>query len=561
MDFNRYFTNQELDDLLKSWAQKYPQLLTVESIGESYEKRPIWLLTITDTSTGKHQDKPAVWIDANLHATELAGTTTTLYIAHHLLSQFGNAPDDDRSARIRRLLETTTFYLAPRLNPDGAELALSDKPRFLRSSVRRYPWPEKPPGLHEEDIDGDGRILQMRLPDPCGDWKVSPQDDRLMEKRQPSENSGQYYRLLPEGLIEEFDGYLIKVARPPEGLDFNRNFPFEWRPEGDQSGAGPYPVSEPEIKAIVDFIVDHLNINIAVTYHTFGGVILRPYSTKADQEMETEDLWIYQKMGKLGEEITGYKAASTFHDFKYHPKEVTTGAFDDWFYDHLGVFACTTELWDLPTRAGIEDRKLIEWYRDHPSEDDLKILNWIDEYGGEDAYVDWYTFEHPQIGPVELGGWNRLFSWRNPPHAFMEEEASKHLPYVLSLAEMLPRLTIHTLEVTHLAKDEYLINLVIENSGYLPTFTSRQAKKREAVRPVRIELDLPESVQLLVGKARQQLGHLEGRSNKFGLTFATSPTDNRARNEWVLRGPSGVSIKIKVLSERAGNLEREIVLG
>ncbi len=75
-----------------------------------------------------------------------------------------------------------------------------------------------------------------------------------------------------------------------------------------------------------------------------------------------------------------------------------------------------------PTRAGIEDRKLIEWYRDHPPEDDLKILNWIDEYGGEDAYVDWYTFEHPQIGPVELGGWNRLFSWRNPPHAFMEEE-------------------------------------------------------------------------------------------------------------------------------------------
>ncbi len=78
---------------------------------------------------------------------------------------------------------------------------------------------------------------------------------------------------------------------------------------------------------------------------------------------------------------------------------------------------------------------------------------------------------------------------------------------------------------------------------------------------MRIELELPESVQLLVGKARHQLGHLEGRSNKFGLTFATSPTDNRARNEWVLRGPSGASIKIKVLSERAGKLQREIVLG
>ena len=78
-----------------------------------------------------------------------------------------------------------------------------------------------------------------------------------------------------------YDGDIISVARQIEGLDFNRNFPFEWRPEGDQHGSGPYPVSEVEIRAAVDFIAKHPNINIALTYHTFSRVLLRPYSTEA----------------------------------------------------------------------------------------------------------------------------------------------------------------------------------------------------------------------------------------------------------------------------------------
>ncbi len=120
----------------------------------------------------------------------------------------------------------------------------------------------------------------------------------------------------PEGKLENFDGYQIKVAAPPEGLDFNRNFPFEWRTEGEQRGAGPYPTSEPEIKAMVDFVVKHPNINLAVTYHTYSRVILRPFSTKADDDMETNDLWIYKKIGQIGTDLTGYRNVSIFHDFQ-----------------------------------------------------------------------------------------------------------------------------------------------------------------------------------------------------------------------------------------------------
>lgn len=557
MDFNKYFTNQELETILAEWAAAYPNLLQLSTIGQSFEKRPIWLLTLTNQATGPDLEKPAVWIDANIHATEVAGTTTALKIAYALLEGYG------KEQRLTRQLDACTYYIVPRDNPDGAALAMAEIPRYIRSGSRPYPWKEKEEGLHEQDIDGDGQVLQMRIEDPNGDWKISGLEPRLMEKRGPAEFGGTYYRVLPEGLVEDFDGFQIKVARPPEGLDFNRNFPFEWRPENDQRGSGPYPASEPEIKALVDFITQHPNINLAITYHTFSRAILRPYSTRPDEELETDDLWVFKKIGALGTELTGYRCVSVFHDFKYHPKEVITGGFDDWMYDHMGVFCYTIELWDLATEAGIKDRKFIDWFREHPHEEDVQILQWALDNAGDGAYVDWYPFDHPQLGKVEIGGWNRMYTWRNPPQACMGAEAERNAAFALALGDMLPRLHIYTLDVTPLGKGDYRLNLVVENSGFLPTYTSQQGKKRKVVRPVRVELDLPEAVKLVNGKRRVEMGHLEGRSNKLDVTlmWESSPTDNRARLEWVLHTDQEAVVRLNILSERAGAIHHEVKLG
>ncbi len=199
MDFNRYFTNEELKSLLHKWAEAYPSLVTLSKIGTSYQGQPIWLLTLTNQTTGSDTEKPAVWVDANIHATELAGTVTVLHLVDTLLTSYG------QDTRITTLLDTSTFYAVPRINPDGAALAMAAVPR-LRSGVRPYPWEEQTEGLHMQDIDGDRRILQMRIPDPNGDWKISSLDPRLMQKRGLDEHGGIYYRLLPEGLIHNIDG-------------------------------------------------------------------------------------------------------------------------------------------------------------------------------------------------------------------------------------------------------------------------------------------------------------------------------------------------------------------
>jgi murein tripeptide amidase MpaA len=556
LNFNHYFTNKELSSLLDDWIETHPDLIQKCSIGNSHEGRPIWLLTVTNHNSGPDIDKPAIWIDANIHATEVTGTTAALYVAYHLLTGYGN------NEQITRQMNKNVYYIVPRVNPDGAEWAMAANPRHVRSGVRPYPWVEKDEGLLPQDINGDGKILQMRFQDSNGDWKISSLDSRMMEKRTPDEFGGTYYRVLPEGLLEDYDGYIIKIARPLEGLDFNRNFPFQWRAEGEQQGAGPYPTSEPEIRALVEFISKHPNINLAITFHTYSRVILRPYSTKPDDEMNTEDLWVFKKIGDLGSKITGYRCVSTFHDFKYHPKEISTGAFDDWIYDHLGVFAYTIELWDLPTEAGIKDRKWMDWWRDHPHEEDLQILKWTDEHAAKDGYVEWQHFDHPQLGKIELGGWNNMYTWRNPPLDFLELEIKKHYPYMLALGEMLPHLGIFSLKISRISDNKYHLNLVVENSGFLPSYTSQQSKIRQAVRPVRIELVIPENAKLTSGKQRAELGHLEGRTNKMDVAapYGESPTDNRARMEWVIEAPPGSKIGLKVLSERAGNLYHEITL-
>ncbi len=555
MDFNHYFTNPELEDTLNEWITAYPDLISVEMIGQSHEGRSIWLLKVSNQKTGADTEKPAVWIDANIHATEIAGTTTSMRLIYTLLSEYG------KDEHITRLLDTSVYYVVPRVNPDGAELAMADIPQYVRSGVRLYPWEEKAEGLHSQDIDEDGRILSMRIPDPNGDWKVSSLDPRLMERRGIDEHGGQYYRLLPEGYLEDYDGYQIKVARAHRGLDFNRNFPVEWRPEADQRGAGPYPASEIEIKALVDFISSHPNINAAITYHTYSGVILRPPSIHSDDEMDADDLWTYKALGKRGTELTGYPTASVYHDFRYHPKQVISGVFDDWMYNHHGIFAFTVEQWDIAGRAGIEDRKFIEWMRDHPHEDDLKILQWADENAGDDAYVEWYQFEHPQLGPVEIGGWNNMYTWRNPPQHFMGEESERNVPFALALGQMLPHIEIHTLDVNKVSDDTYTINLVVDNGGFFPTYTSNQGKKRKVMREVRVELEIPDGAEIVNGRAKNKLGHLEGRSNKLGQIFMqATPTDNRARLEWTLKAPAGTTIQLHISSERAGTIHEEIVL-
>jgi murein tripeptide amidase MpaA len=555
--FDRYYRYQDLTRILEELAAAYPALAQISSIGKSYEQRDVWLATVTNSATGPAESKPAFWVDGNIHASEVSPSSACLYLLRELLTQYGKDPD------VTRALDTRAFYICPRVNPDGAEWALADKPKIIRSSTRPWPYDEESlEGLTWQDVDGDGRMVSMRIADPNGPWKQHPDDPRLLVQRDPIETGGTYYRILPEGLLKNFDGVTIAVPPDKEGLDLNRNFPMAWRQEGEQRGSGPFPTSEPEVRNLVQFIAAHPNITGGVTFHTFGGVILRPYDDRPDEDFPAEDLWTYKKIGSRGTEITGYPNVSVYHDFKYHPKQHITGAFDSWMYDHVGVFAWTVEIWSPQRQAGIDKYKFIEWYRDHPLEDDLKLLKWSDEKLGGRGFIPWRKFDHPQLGEVELGGWDVLYCWSNPPPDFLENELALFPRWLVWQALISPRLELFEASAKSLGGDSWRVRVVVHNSGWLPTYVTKKALEKKAVRGVIVELELPEGARLETGKAREEIGQLEGRAYKDPAlsVWAEDPTDDRKKIEWTVNAPRGATVNVTARHERGGKVKCQLLL-
>jgi murein tripeptide amidase MpaA len=554
-NFDAYLRYGELTRALHALAEEHPGLCKVESIGKSYEGREIWLAELTNLKTGSAETKPAFWVDGNTHAGEVTGSMAALYLIEHLLEKHGS---EDLPTR---LLDEQAFYVLPRLSPDGAERYLTTA-STLRATLRPWPEPEEEPGLHSADVDGDGNILQMRVEDENGEWRASEKDARLMVPRAPDETGAAYYRLYREGTFKDYDGFARKIARPLYGLDMNRQYPYHWQAEEEQVGAGPYPLSEPESRAQVDFLLDHKNVFGAHTYHTFCGAILRPYSNRPDDEMPEHDLAVFKALGERGTQITGYPNISVYHDFRYDPKKSITGAFDDWAYDSYGVFAFTIEFWSMARAAGVEVEDFIEFFRNPPEEASLKMLAWNDRELGGDGFVSWKPFDHPQLGRVELGGWKTKFTAQNPPPKFLRAECEKLTRFALSHAATAPRLQTR-LETEELSQGLRRIELVVENAGYLPTHVTSIAADKNLARPVEVEIELPQGASLVSGEREVELGHLAGRSALAGnrwkspAFFEGLPSDYASRTVWVVRGEGPVRVEVRAGRAGTARLETE----
>ncbi|MCY7389621.1 MAG: M14 family metallopeptidase [Burkholderiales bacterium] len=563
--YDRFYRYAEFTEILHAFVKKFPQLLSLESIGKSFEGKDIWVVTATNQKTGAAVDKPAYWVDANIHASELAGGAASLYLIDTLTKNYGKRDD------ITRCMDTRVMYICPRINPDGAEWAMrpleEGGPKIVRSSTRPYPHNEDHvDGMDIEDVNGDGRILSMRIKDDNGNWKTHPDEPRLMIPRGPTEYGGTYYRMLPEGTIRNYDGVSIKVNKDKQGLDLNRNFPAGWRQEHEQFGAGPYPTSEPEVRAVVHFITHHGNITGGLSFHTWSGVLLRPFATMADDEMPPEDLWTYKKQGEEGTRITGYPAISVYHEFRYHPKEVITGAFD-WIYEHLGLYEWTIEIWCPMREAGIKDYKYIDWFRHHPVEDDLKMIAWADKELKGKGYIDWAKFDHPQLGEVEIGGWDKIHAFRNPPPHLLEKEIAKFPDWLVWNALISPKLELVHAKAENIGGDSYRIEVAVQNTGYLPSYVSKRAHARKQSRGVVGEISLPKGATLVSGKLREVAGELEGRAYKHTLMSFwtdTTPTADKTKLEWVVNvgkcAPKDRKVDLVIKHEKAGTVRSSIKL-
>ncbi|MCL2498008.1 MAG: M14 family metallopeptidase [Symbiobacteriaceae bacterium] len=552
--YDHYYTYAELTQALEKLQQSYPQLAKLLSIGKSPQGRDLWLMEITDPTTGTPCSKPAYYVDGNHHAGEVTGSMVALYAIDELLSR-SSEPE------FAQLLQRYTFYILPRISTDGAEHYLTT-PDSLRSVPRPYPFVEQMPGLYPADIDGDGMITLMRVATPLGTWKEDPEDSRRMLRRLPDEEGGTYYAIYQEGLIHEYDGFTFESAPSRWGLDLNRNYPVEWGIEARQPGAGAYPLSEPETRAVVEFVMSHPNIGGAVTLHTTGGVILRPPGTKSERRANQGDVRIFKAIGEMAVAETGYPSVNIFDEFLGDTANFNSGAFDDWLYATQGIPAYTVELWDLGLRSGVKMWPRKDKDDKELAEDFAKVLAWIDKELEGVGFNPWTPFNHPQLGAVELGGFHGKFLSQNCPPALLEQECQKNARFFYRMARTLPRLEIASTKVERLENNTWKVHLEVQNLGYLPTNLTQMAREVRAVKPVKAEL---KGATIIDGRKEREFPQLEGRAGVGGSFSAGGFRGGRISRQkqhlsWVVQAPAGSEITISVTSQKAGNPEVKVTL-
>ncbi len=548
VDWNRYYTAGETAQILGEFHELFPDLTELYSIGRSLQGRELWVMEVTAEITGPASAKPALYLDGGIHSGELTSSQVALYALGYLLTRYGWDPE------VTDLLESYAFYIRPKFNPDGSDLALIHD-RSLRSTVR--PWDEDEDGEADEDpgedLDGDGWITTMRIPDPEGDWYAHPRDERVLmrvgERGRPATDAAvppraRRYRIVGEGVDNDGDGRLNEDGIG--GIDMNRNFPRNWEREHLQPGAGPFPLSEPETYATVRFLKEHPNVTAIVHGHTSGGFVYRLPSASPPSLFPENDLALIQHLGEFYTESTGRPVRPS----ATHPTRHRYGTLISWGYWDLGVVGWVPEYSPGP-EAWVAD------YDGDGSIGPLEEMRFNDQELGGRYFSPWTTYHHPELGEVEIGGWHRKFWGQNPPAEFLEAECRVQLPWIFYLLRQSPRLAVEGPTVIPMGGGRFRVRAVIRNLGTLPTsLTGRGAVGRDGgegrlldpvVRPPWVVLAL-EGAELVEGSRRVQLGHLRGTGPFLADVGVAGETV-----EWIVRSlEPEVFVQVSGESDQAG---------
>jgi hypothetical protein len=497
-------------DVIYSWLRKlekeYPDLVDLYEIGKSYEERPIMQMTVTNKKTGKDTDKPAAFFEGGRHSGEITGSECVMWMAQYLLTNYGKDPD------VTYLLDTKTIYLKPVNNPDGHNLYLNTA-QSNRSTVR----PEDEDGdtlLDEdspEDLDNDGMILTMRWKDEKkGNLIPDPKDStgRIM-KRVPAGQG--IYLSSSEGIDNDGDGRINEDGIG--GLDLHRNYPGNWRPEKEetgrgftQGGAGEFPLSETETRAVVDFLLTHPNVYIVNSMDTSVPMHLRPPSTSpSDERMYPEDLAWYKTFDEIGKKITGYKKAGDVYN-DYGEGNPLFGHGPDFGYWYYGAIWYGDEIWNGAR------------YKDYNNDGDtnqLDIIRWDDEENNGAGFIEWKPAKHPVYGDIEIGGFDLKFFSQNPPAKHLEPWVRNEAMFNIEMVKYLPELKWGNVEIKKVKaykadSADYQLKIGIRNTGKLPT-ALRQAHLVKIVKEDRIELEF-DTIGSVKGKPGYKV--IEDKKNK-----------------------------------------------
>lgn len=518
-----YLDNATLEKELRDLAQKHPSFIHLTNLATTVQSNAIWLIEIGWGTLAERAARPGMLVSGGLEGNELISTTSCVEWIRELTQGGTNR------AELDQLLNTTTFYVMPRGNPDAAARFFVS-PR-TESALNSRATDDDHDGLLDEDgpedLNHDGMITSMRVEDVAGEFLLDPTDSRLMLKADKAKGEVGRWRVLSEGRDNDLDEAWNEDG--PGGVNPNRNFPYDYR--FFAPGSGPHQVSEVESRAVADFVIKHPNIAVGVTFGAADNLLQTP-KTEAPKRfpvtIRQEDVGYYRELGRIYREALGLK--------KELSGRSEPGTLSDWLYYYRGRLSLAVQPWspalqaELPKKVRApgndsdetetketektgrkrpEDEKDIadksepdkapsqpskpmpgsDEKRDPKpkSEDDRNaaertFLQWLDQRN-TNAFAAWQRIEHPDFPDqvVEVGGLSP-FARSNPPTNVLASLVQAHSRFLTAVAGKLPRLGIRKVTVKPLGESVFEVTVAVENTGYLPTVLGRGKCRRKSIR-------------------------------------------------------------------------------
>lgn len=554
LSFDHYYTYEQVNEALRALNQAYPEMTRLDLVGKSDEGREIYSLVVHNPATGNEHDKPGVYVDGNIHGNEIQAGEVALYLLNYLLTKY------DSNDNIREIVDRNVFYVMPVLNVDGRYHFFADANTPSSNRSVRMPYDDDRDGLVDEDfpddLDGDGSIRQMRKKDPYGEYRLDPEDPRVMVRVGPGEK-GEWTLLGQEGIDNDGDGLINEDA---EGYaDGNRNWGYDWMPRYVQAGAGDYPFQSASIRAAGEYIRSHPNISTAFALHNSGGMYLRPPSSGGMGKLPREDVEVFDYLGAQSERmVPGYRYLISGEDLY-----ISYGDFVNWMMGCNGIFAWVPELYMVDEAETFKSRTEEKeaspddggYGRDNP-ERDKERLAFSDHLTQGELYKDWQPYDHPVYGEIEIGGWTK-FSSRMPPIFLLKELLHRNAMAITFSARNTPNVSLAVTEVKKIGTDLWRVRTRLENSSAIPTM-STMAMKHNLFRKDALEISGTQSEILAGGELLDPYtGETSYKDAKPEVQLLRVPGFDKVEHQFIISGSGEITLnyssnwggKIKAVAE------------
>lgn len=507
-------------------------LAELESLGTTLQGRELWLLTV---GADPQINKPAILVVGNVEAPHVLGSELATRMAQQMLEQ---AESDEAT---KNFLAAYTVYFIPSPSPDATEKNLSSRAReHVGNSVvtdddRDFSFGEDPP----VDLDGNGYVTMMRVEDSLGTHRVHPDDPRVMIAIDPKKNETGTHRLLVEAKDQDGDDAMGEDAG--DGVDFNRNFTFNYEYFGKNAGANQ--ASEIETRAMIDFCFDHPNIAVVLSFSHQDNLF---YPWKASSSGDSARI----KTSILSADVPYANFVSErfkeLHGGKNPPDASSqAGSFSEWAYFHYGRWSFASRGWWIPEvkkeapaeaeakpeaatdEAATEEKEKKKEPEEKRGQDQLNALRWFASQSIQ-GFADWAKIEHPDLAGkvVEVGGF-LPFVRTQPPEPLIADLVKPHVDLVVAFGGLLPKIEFRDAKVKALGSDIFEIEVDLVNTAYMPTMSEMGSVNGEAY-PIVVQFELPEDAKLIQGERKTLVRKLDGQGGKRTLKWLVRFTDASA---------------------------------